>query len=205
MKNFLFLIITMTFTLNAFSQPTALKTIDSLKKILPATHSFKRVEILNEIGTEYWKFREFWGEENALKQKAAADSINKYALSANKESSELNYKYGLAFSYLNICRCEELKSIRIPKWNISSNADSSRWKSSLYKLLSIAKELKNDELLGHAYYQMGCLAPWYFSANSDSAVEYKQKAVSHLLKTENNDLLIIQTCSEIGGYYYDNI
>ena len=91
-KKIILFLITIFFASICFAQHPNLKAIDSLKRLLPATHDgIQRIDCMNELAEEYW-----WPP------RVLPDSISCWALPAYEEALKINYASGMAKSAMHL-------------------------------------------------------------------------------------------------------
>src|SRR5687767_13969957 len=120
-KYFLITSMLLVYMFPASSQVANPVLVDSLKKRLPSLHDSARVDILNELSMAFFTTGPYF----------APDSVNKYALEANREAVKIGYKKGEAFSLVNL---------------ISNDPGS-----NLTRAISIGEIIKDSKLLGRCY------------------------------------------------------
>jgi hypothetical protein len=140
--------------LHSFGQQTEERKTDSLKidsmrRILPSLRDSGRVDCLNSLSEKCIFFKSSYSSEDS---KRGGDSIYKYALMANKEATQIRYKYGIATSLLNLVSSY---TVRGPMDSTNRKAiEDSILIDYTRQALLLAKEIQNDELLGRVYYAM---------------------------------------------------
>ncbi len=124
--------------------------IDSMKRALSYLKDTARVNCLNEISSKYGVFL------SATGMGQITDSMYHFAVQANDEANKIRYKFGAASSLLNMARSKQLSN---------QNAASGKY---VHQALQLAEEMKNDQLLGRAYYIL---------ANVENQAENYKKAI----------------------------
>jgi hypothetical protein len=199
MRKYLLTLILLLIQVFAFTQPIALRKIDSLKRLATTSSHMKLVDIANFISEEYWLFQEYWGtgrnDTLVRSNKVQADSVERYALLAKDEASRINYQHGTAKALLNLCRSEDLRSMENRRRNIKSTADINKWEQNIEQLFMLSKEIADNELLGHAYYELGRLnGKRKENVEVYTDVDNYKKAVTYLLNSNKPDLFVVMIC-----------
>ncbi|TAL41024.1 MAG: hypothetical protein EPN92_13605 [Chitinophagaceae bacterium] len=150
MKKILLLSFVYLFSLPVMCQQKNLPGIEDLKKDLPSVKGIKRIDKLNEISYNY----SITGQP---KFEQRSDSLKKYASLAFEESKKIGYKKGMTEACIYLSAAEALKAtgLRMNQKNDSLSVE----KGIDYALqaVELAKELRNDELLGSAHSALGSL------------------------------------------------
>ena len=126
--------------LQALCQYTEARRVDSLKienlkELLPTLKDTARIKCLNSISEKYRFFYASGGFAHRY------DSIYYYASKAYNESQAIGYKYGIAYSLLNMASSAKNKSQQ------DSNA-----KNYILQAMRLGEEIHNDKITGWAYY-----------------------------------------------------
>jgi tetratricopeptide (TPR) repeat protein len=140
-----------------FAQHPDLKAIDSLKKILPATHGIQRINTLNALAEEYW-----WPPKT---EPATIDSLTTLA---EREAIKQNYLPAIARSNMLFGVAEIFRN------NLQNG------EKYLRHALSIYQNLNSDDL-GWCYVWLG--QSLYYQNSFDESLDCYFKALPFLIKT----------------------
>ncbi|MEP6556712.1 MAG: histidine kinase, partial [Ferruginibacter sp.] len=133
--------------------------LDGLKKTLPLLKGNEKVNALIEISEKFGSFSGFGGFEHRT------DSMKLYAQQANELANKKGYRYGIAKSLIALANSKAFQGI---KDSVSKN--------NLKQAISIGEAIKNDSILGKAYYQL--------AGFEDQVGNYK-KAIHYFEKVED--------------------
>jgi tetratricopeptide (TPR) repeat protein len=131
--------------------------LDSLKRALPVLKGNEKVNTLIEVSEKFGSFYGLGGFEHRT------DSMKLYAQEANKLANKTGYKYGIAKSLLALVNSKGFQGIK----------DSVSMKD-LKEAIGIGEEIKNDSILGKAYYQLAGFEDK--AGNYKKAIQYFEKA-----------------------------
>ena len=154
------IILPVLFTLTVITvgaQKANLPGLEDLKKELLTLKKIKWVDKANEIAYTYGNM----GKPKFLQR---ADSINRYATLALNEAVNLEYKKGMGYAYLNLAVGEKIRSIGLQISNQDVLPAAEKMLDYFLPSFQMAKELKDDDLLGNSLMIYGSY-PW-----SDSKV-----------------------------------
>ena len=184
MKKYFLIIIASFLSQALFSQSTkrveAIRhDIDSLKRVLPDLSGIDKVDCLNTLAHKY-----LW---LPLTEKQQIDSSSPYSIEANREAKRIGYKRGLGFSYLRLAgyKTMEADSNFVP-WKKIDTASINTAEKYLRQVIQLGEDLKDNVLLGGAYWDLGYLTEmryWNDSIGWNKGLKeeesYIRKAISY--------------------------
>ena len=118
--------------------------IDNLKKTLTTLSDTARINCLNELAKAF-----IYRQGYNLKTKS--DSAYPYAVMANSEATQSNYKYGIAYSLVNLCYVYYFKISTSERLSNDFTVNLNKWETYQKQLLKLAQQINDPELLGQTY------------------------------------------------------
>ena len=186
--------------------------IDSLEKLVTQTTREDRVDVLNQLASYYIEY--------------STTEAYKYAIRAEKQSTRLKYKKGIAYSKLNLGRYynqindkETAKQHYVESVNIFETINHKEGLSECYLFLGkvyegsadieisinyykdalrLKKRLKNENGIARAYHGIG--NNYFFKSNFEEAEANYRKAEAIFNETNNNHDLA-KTLNNIGNIF----
>lgn len=148
--------------ITAYTQPSIPKRdsirIESLKKNLPGLKGTARVDCLNDIAREYTYIE--YTRDRTPQNTHLADY---YTELAYKEAEKIGYKYGMAFSLIEIDR---------------HMGPSAAAENHIKQAIAIGELLHNNKILGWAWYRMA----WQYMRNRPKVIGLWKKALEYFEK-----------------------
>jgi len=182
MRKYLFTSIAITaLSLSVLSQVTEKMKIDSLRTLATNLRDQARTDNLNLLS-------EAFAVASNLRWNQKADSVSHYASIAYKESIEIDYKKGIAQSLANRGKGELFRGIALRKNKQDDSVTVINAEKYLVEAIALANEIKNDEILGRAYYDLAKIKDLNIKR------EYQKKAIYHFGKS-GNDALEGEACT----------
>ena len=209
-KYILLLFLLITSDLIVHAQTAERLEIDSLERQLIHLKDSSRIDCYNLIAQKFPNaISGAFTDISLWIQKA--DSIYHYASLAYNESIKIGYKKGIAQSLANMGNSEFTRGVgfRINKKDDSVSVYAAE--TYLLKAIVVAEEIKNDEILGRAYYDLADIL--FFKTKRQNLTirgEYLKKAIYHLHKSGNERLegeACTWLCEDYSqkGYYEEGI
>ena len=169
MKKYLPVILILFCVTKINAQTAQADFIDSLKKDISFLSDSNKVNTLNLLAGAL-------SSAHNLTYEKKADSVLYYATIAYNEAKKTGYKRGMAHSLANLGHSEFLRGIplRIKKENDSVSVHEAE--KYLLEALTIAREIKDDEILSYVYYDLSDIL-FFKSKRQDLTVrgEYLKK------------------------------